>query len=88
MSTPTVRAQRATPWDLAEARAKQPSIEHDHSTQLEPGLTAFREAVDRIHSGAVDVTPFLEPVHRIEDAQRAFEAARDQQGGRITVSLS
>ena len=82
------RPSGPTPWDFAEAWAKQPSIEHNHSTQLETGLTAFREAVDLIHSGAVDVTPFLEPVYRLEDTQHALEAARDQRGGKVTVDLS
>jgi L-iditol 2-dehydrogenase len=76
-----------TTWDYNEAWAKQPSIEHNHSTQVEPGLTAFREAVDLIHTGAVDVTPFLDPVYPLEDAQAAFEAARDQQGGKIAIAL-
>ena len=76
-----------TTWDYNEAWAKQPSIEHNHSTQVEPGLTAFREAVDLIHTGAVDVSPFLEPVYELEQAQEAFEAARVQKGGKIAIAL-
>jgi L-iditol 2-dehydrogenase len=76
-----------TTWDYNEAWAKQPSIEHNHSTQIEPGLTAFREAVDLIHTGGVDVGPFLDPVFPLEQAQEAFEAARDQQGGKVAIAL-
>jgi L-iditol 2-dehydrogenase len=74
-------------WDYNEAWAKQPSIEHNHSTQIEPGLTAFREAVDLIHTGKIDVSPFLNPVFPLEMAQEAMEAARDQQGGKIAIAL-
>lgn len=76
-----------TTWDYNEAWAKQPSIEHNHSTQTEPGLTAFREAIELIHTGAVDVSPFVEPVYELEHAQEAFEAARTQQGGKIALNL-
>lgn len=76
-----------TPWDFAQAWAKQPTVEHNHSTQLEPGLTAFREAVALIHSGDIDVTPFLDAVYELEDVQRAFEAARHQQGGKIAITM-
>jgi L-iditol 2-dehydrogenase len=74
-------------WDYNEAWAKQPSIEHSHGTQIEPGLTAFREAIDLIHTGAVEVSPFLEPVYPLEQVQEAFEAAREQQAGKIAVAL-
>ena len=81
------KPQGPTTWDYNEAWNKQPSIEHNHSTQVEPGLTAFREAVDLIHTGAVDVAPFLDPVYPLERAQEGFEAARDQQGGKIAIDL-
>jgi L-iditol 2-dehydrogenase len=76
-----------TTWDYNESWAKQPSIEHNHSTQTEPGLTAFREAIDLIHTGAIDVSPFLDPVFPLEQSQEAFEAARDQRGGKIAIAL-
>ncbi|RTL63674.1 MAG: hypothetical protein EKK42_27800 [Pseudonocardiaceae bacterium] len=75
-------------WSYNDAWTRRPTIEHSHSTQSEPGLTAFREAVDLIHSGAVDVAPFLSPVYPLDRIQEAFEAARDQRGGKIAVDLS
>lgn len=76
------------PWSYQEAWRKTPSIEIVNGTQLEPGLTAFREALSLIHDGAVDVEPFLEPVYSLEDVQQAFEAAYDHQGGKIAVAMS
>lgn len=74
-------------WSYNDAWARRPTIEHSHSTQAEPGLTAFREAIDLIHSGAVDVTPFLDPVYPLARVAEAFEAARTQQGGKIAIDL-
>ncbi|GAY09456.1 zinc-binding dehydrogenase [Pseudonocardia sp. N23] len=75
-------------WSYNDAWVRRPTIEHSHSTQSEPGLTAFREAVGLIHSGAVDVTPFLDPVYPLDRVQEAFEAARDRRGGKIAVDLT
>ena len=76
------------PWSYPEAWRKTPSIEVTNGTQLEPGLASFKEAIDLIHSGAVDVDPFLEPVYPLEDIQRAFEAAYAHEGGKIAVDLT
>lgn len=74
-------------WSFAEAWRKTPSIEVVNGTQREPGLRSFHEAIELIHSGAVDVDPFLEPVYPLEATQEAFEAAYTQRGGKVTVSL-
>ena len=76
------------PWSYAEAWRKTPSIEVTNGTQLEPGLTAFREALALIGDGSVDVEPFLEPVYPLDDVQQAFEAAYDHAGGKIAVAMS
>ena len=33
------------------------------------------------------MSPFLDPVYPLEQAQEAFEAARNQQGGKIAIAL-
>ena len=76
------------PWSYQEAWRKTPSIEIVNGTQLEPGLTAFREAISLIHEGQVDVDPFLEPVYPLEEIQQAFDAAYDHAGGKIAVAMS
>jgi L-iditol 2-dehydrogenase len=74
-------------WSFATAWRKTPSIEVVNGTQREPGLRSFREAIELISTGAVSVDPFLEPVYPLEQIQEAFEAARDQRGGKIAIGL-
>jgi L-iditol 2-dehydrogenase len=74
-------------WSFADAWVKKPSIEVVNGTQAEPGLRSFREALDLIASGQVDVEPFLSPVFPLADFAAAFEAARDRRGAKITIEL-
>lgn len=74
-------------WSYNLAWQKTPTIDVVTGAQREPGLGAFREAVDLIGSGRVDVEPFLEPSYPLEEIQDAFDAARSQQGGKIAVRI-
>jgi L-iditol 2-dehydrogenase len=76
------------PWSYSAAWQKTPSIEITNGTQLEPGLRSFKEAIALIHSGEIDVEPFLEDVYPLEEIQAAFEAAYEQRGSKIAVEIS
>lgn len=72
-------------WSYNAAWRKTPSIEVVTGTQREPGLRSFREAIELIHAGKVDVEPFLHPAYPLTEIQEAFDAARAQRGGKIAV---
>ena len=72
-------------WSYNAAWRKTPTIEIVTGTQREDGLRSFHEAVDR--SGQVNVDPFLTPVYSLDQIQEAFDAAREQRGGKITVQV-
>lgn len=74
-------------WSYAEAWQKTPSIEVVNGTQDEPGLASFKEAVALIHSGAIDVDPFLEPAYPLEQIQEGFETAYAARAGKVAVRL-
>jgi L-iditol 2-dehydrogenase len=75
-------------WSYLAAWQKTPTIEIVTGTQREPGLRSFHEAIELIHSGAVNVEPFVTPVYSIEDAQQALDAAHEQRGGKIAIEFS
>lgn len=56
--------------------------------QDEPGHTSFREALDLIASGEIDVSPLLSHVLPIEEIGRAFHLAHTRDDGALKVSLS
>jgi L-iditol 2-dehydrogenase len=72
-------------WSYNAAWRNTPTIEIVTGTQREEGLRSFHEAIDLIHSGRVNVDPFLAPVYQLDQIQEAFDAAREQRGGKITV---
>jgi L-iditol 2-dehydrogenase len=74
-------------WSFNAAWRKTPTIEIVTGTQREEGLRSFHEAVHLIHSGQVNVDPFLSPVYALDQIQDAFDAAREQRGGKITVQV-
>lgn len=74
-------------WSYNAAWRNTPTIEVVTGTQAEPGLRSFREAVELIDSGQVNVEAFLEPVYPLEEIQSALEAAYEQRGGKIAVAL-
>jgi len=75
-------------WSFNAAWRKTPTIEIVTGTQREEGLRSFHEAVDLIYCGQVNVDPFLAPVYPLDHIQDAFDAAREQRGGKITVQVA
>ena len=56
--------------------------------QDEPGLPAFRLAVDYIARGDIDMAPFVTHQFPIEDVQSAFDLADSKEDGALKVSLT
>jgi L-iditol 2-dehydrogenase len=81
------RPEGPSTWSYNLAWQKTPSIEIVMGTQREPDLRSFREAIELISSGRVNVDPFLEPAYPLEQIQEAFDAARAQRGGKIAVEI-
>ena len=59
-----------------------------HSAQEEPGLPDFKQALDFITSGEIDMSPFVTHVFHISDVQLAFDLARSREDGAVKVSLT
>lgn len=58
-----------------------------HGTQAEPGLASFREALDLIGSGAIDVTPLLTHRFNLEQIGEAFAAAHERRDGLLKTAI-
>ena len=56
--------------------------------QDEPGLPAFRLAVDFITRGEIDMAPFVTHRFPIERVQEAFDLADSKEEGALKVSLT
>ena len=56
--------------------------------QDEPGLPAFKLAVDYIERGEIDMAPFVTHQFPIWDIQNAFDLADARTDGALKVSLS
>ena len=56
--------------------------------QDEPGLPAFRLAVDYIEKGEIDMAPFVTHQFPIGDIQNAFDLADARTDGALKVSLT
>jgi L-iditol 2-dehydrogenase len=76
------------PFPLAGAFRKGCTIELAGVAQLEPGLVAFRESVDLLAAGAIDVDAMIEQRFPLEDFAVAMEAARDHLGLKINLDIS
>ena len=59
-----------------------------HGGQDEPGLPDFRQAVDFIRRGDIDVSPFLTHQFPISRVQEAFDLAYLKEDGALKVSLT
>jgi L-iditol 2-dehydrogenase len=81
------RPTKDSAWSYQAAWQKTPTIEIVTGTQREPGLRSFHEAIELIHSGEVNVDPFVTPVFPIEKVQEALDAARDRLGGKIAIEF-
>ena len=55
--------------------------------QDEPGLAAFREALDLIQRGEIDMAPFVTHIFPLSRVREAFELAHDPRDGALKVSL-
>jgi threonine dehydrogenase-like Zn-dependent dehydrogenase len=82
------RPTKDATWSYQSAWQKTPTIEIVTGTQREPGLRSFREAIELIHGGEIDVDPFVTPVFPIEKAQEALDAARDRLAGKIAIEFA
>jgi L-iditol 2-dehydrogenase len=76
------------PFPLAEAFRKAATVEMAGSAQLETGLRAFRDSIQLIATGEIDVAHLLEPRFPIEQIQDAMEAARDHAGVKVSVDVA
>ena len=75
------------PFPLAAAFRRGLTIEMAGSAQIEPGLRSFRDSVELIESGAIEVGHLLEPRYPLEQLQDAMEAARDHAGVKVSVDI-
>ena len=76
------------PFPLATAFHKGATIEMAGSAQLEPGLRAFRDSVELIATGAIEVGHLLEPRFPLGKLQEAMEAARDHAGIKVSIDVA
>ncbi|OZM77485.1 zinc-binding dehydrogenase [Pseudonocardia sp. MH-G8] len=74
-------------FPMYDAFRKIVRIQWAGGTQSEPGLVAFRDAVQHIHTGAIEVEHCLGPAHRLDDVPAALEIARDQGHGAVKLSI-
>ncbi|MGE0300582.1 zinc-dependent alcohol dehydrogenase [Pseudonocardia sp.] len=59
-----------------------------HGAQAEPGLTSFRDALEHIRQGDIDVRPLLSHVLPAEEIEEAFRLADTCGDGVLKVSIS
>ena len=76
------------PFDLGGFFMKRVKITNTFGAQDEPGLSAFREALDLIERGEIDMAPFVTDVFPLERVDDALALAHEPTGGALKVSLS
>ena len=76
------------PFDWDTFFRKRLEMHTVFGAQDEPGLPAFRLAVDFITRGEVDMTPFLTHQFPIEEVQEAFDLADSREDGALKVVLT
>ena len=76
-----------SPFPLNLAFRKGSSIEFSVGAQLEPGLRSFREAVDAIRLGHIEVGYCVAPTFSIEDVPEALALAREWGRGAVKLSI-
>jgi L-iditol 2-dehydrogenase len=74
-------------FPMYDAFRKIVRIQWAGGTQSEPGLVAFRDAVQHIHEGRIDVDHCLGPVHPLDEVPAALQVARDQGHGAIKLAI-
>jgi L-iditol 2-dehydrogenase len=76
------------PFPLALAFRRGATIEMAGAAQVEPDLRAFRDSIQLIAGGAIEVGHLLEPRFPLERFQEAMEAARDHTGVKVSVDVA
>jgi L-iditol 2-dehydrogenase len=75
-------------FPFAQLFQQRPLLVFSVGTQLEPGLASFREAVELIAQGRVDVRRHLTHRFPIDDIARALALARWREDGAIKVAIT
>jgi L-iditol 2-dehydrogenase len=75
------------PFPTEAAFRKTPSVEWSSGTQMEPGLRSFREALEAIHSGRIEVDYCLSPRFPLDRAPEALQLARERGRGAVKVGV-
>ena len=76
------------PFDWDTFFRRRLDIHTVFGAQDEPGLPAFRLAVDFITRGEIDMAPFVTHQLPITDVQAAFDLADSKEDGALKVSLT
>lgn len=79
--------QGPAPFPMETAFRKAPSVEFFSGTQHEPGLRSFRDAVQAIHDGSINVDYCLQPRFPLARTDEAFATAHERRGGAIKVGI-
>ena len=80
-------SHQATPFNLGAFFLKRLTVSTTFGAQDEPGLTAFREALDVIAREEIDMSTFVTDMFSIEEVADAFALAHEPSGGALKVSL-
>ena len=76
------------PFDLGGFFMKRVKATNTFGAQDEPGLPAFREALDLIERREIDMAPFVTDLFPLERVDEALALAREPSGGALKVSLT
>jgi L-iditol 2-dehydrogenase len=76
------------PFPVAQLFRSLPTILVSRSAQAEPGLTAFRRAVELVGDGSFDTAGMVTHTLGIERIADALELARERSDGAIKVSVA
>jgi len=76
------------PFDLSTFFLKRLDLGTDFGAQDEPGLIAFREALDLIVRGDIDMAPFVTHRFPLAEVQDAFDLAHEPREGALKVSVT
>ena len=76
-----------TPFNLGAFFLKRLNVTTTFGAQDEPGLGAFRKALELIERGEIDMAPFVTHMFTLDDVVDAFALAREPSGGALKVSL-
>ena len=76
------------PFDWSSFFLKSLTMHAVHGSQEEPGLPDFRQALDFIIRGEIDVRPFLTHQLPISRVQEAYDLAYTREDGALKVSLT